>query len=132
MRSTRHCRKGFTLIELVMTMVVFGIVAIPLSLTIYEYTEGAFSFQESIMAHHLGRAEMERVLKMPYTSMSTASFPGYKGYNYDVTRTVTYVYGSGASAESLKQIQVDVRKSGKVTILASFVTYFSRNVTYGL
>jgi prepilin-type N-terminal cleavage/methylation domain-containing protein len=129
----RHCHKrGFTLIELVMTIVVAGIIAIPLSLTISQYIKSVFKAQDYTMAVNLARAEIERVNKMPYTSMVTASFTNYQGYPYNVTRTVTYIAGSSGSTNSLKQIVVSVTKSGSAEVLANFTTYFARNVSYGL
>lgn len=134
MRSMPHYRRqtGFSLIELVLTVVVTAIVALPLSLTVQANVQGAYQAQDQMFAQQLGRREMERVNKMPYAGMVTASFPNYQGYPYDVTRTVTFLQGNAGSAESLKQITVDVRKAGSPAILASFVTYFARNIAYGI
>ncbi|MCB9757644.1 MAG: prepilin-type N-terminal cleavage/methylation domain-containing protein [Candidatus Omnitrophica bacterium] len=123
---------GFTLIELVMAIVVAAIIAIPLSVTIASYVKGAFASQDSAMAIALARYDIERVNKMSFASMVSVSFSNYLGYSYDVTRTVSYIQGSGSSAESLKKIIVDVRRSGNSAVLASFTTYFANNIVYGL
>lgn len=137
MRSIAHFprgsrNRGFTLLELVLTTVVVAVIAIPFAMTVEETVQGAFVSQDLMMATQLGRAEVERVNNMPYASMVSASFTNYQGYDYDVTRTVVYIQGNAASAESMKSITVDVRKAGSPTVLASFVTYFARNINYGL
>ncbi len=130
----KNCNKvaGFTLMELVVAIVVAAIIAIPLSVTIASYVKGAFASQNIATAVALARYDIERVNKMPYASMVSVSFSNYLGYSYDVTRTISYVQGNGTSAESLKKIVVDVRRSGNPAILASFTTYFAKNILYGL
>jgi prepilin-type N-terminal cleavage/methylation domain-containing protein len=132
------CRKdcnrtaGFTLIELIMAIVVAAIIAIPLSVTIAAYVNGAFASQNTAMAVALAHYDIERVNKMPYASMVSVSFSNYLGYSYDVTRIVSYIQGNETSAESLKKIVVNVSRSGNPAVLASFTTYFANNIVYGL
>lgn len=128
----RRKREGFTLIELVMTIVVVAIISIPLSLLVIQHIESVVQSKDYTMAMNLARWEMEIVNNTGYASISTANFPNYKGYPYDLTRTVTFAAGSGASAESLKQITVTVRRSGSATDLVKFITYIARNVIYAL
>src|SRR3989338_1030637 len=122
--------KAFTLIELVMTLVIVGVIAAPLGLLIGRQFEGVFLSQEYHEAMNLARFEMERVKKMSYASIVTASFSNYQGYPYDMTRTVSFAQGSAVSAESLKQVIVDVRRSGSAAVLFSLKTYIARNVIY--
>jgi prepilin-type N-terminal cleavage/methylation domain-containing protein len=124
--------KGFSLIELIMTIVVVSIVAIPLSLLISQHVESAIQSEDYAMAVNLARFEMEKVNNMNYTSIVDASFSNYQGYNYDVTRTVTYAQGNGSSTESLKQIEVTVRKSATGSDMVRLVTYIAKNVNYGI
>ena len=124
--------RGFTLLEIVMAIVVTVILSIPLSLTVSQYVKSVFFAQDMAMAVNLGRYELERLNKMPYAGMAGASFPDDLGYGYDVDITVVFIQGNASSAESLKQITVDVKKSGSATVLASFVTYFAKNILYGL
>ena len=124
--------KAFTLIEMVMTLVIIGILAAPVGLMIGQQFEGVFFSQDSHEAMNLARFEMERVKKMSYASIITASLSNYQGYPYDITRTVSFVQGNAGSAESLKQVVVDVRRSGSAAILFSLRTYIARNVLYGL
>ena len=124
--------RGFTLIELVMTMIIVSIVSIPLSLLIGAHIESVFLSERDVMAENLACHEMEKVNNMTYANIATASFSNYEGYAYDLTRTVTYVQGDGASVESLKKIQVEVKKAGETNVIARSVTYLAKNVAYGI
>ena len=121
--------QGFTLIELIMTIVVVSICAIPLSLLGSQHVTSVFQSADYTMAVNLGRFEMEKVNNMTFNSILSANSI-YPGYNYDVPRTVTVLFVQGN--ESLKKIQVDVKKAGSATVIVSFVTYIARNVLYGL
>lgn len=123
--------RAFTLIELIMTIIVVGIAAIPLSLSISQHAESVFYSQDLTTAISLARFEMEKVNNMGYTSIVSAN-PIYPGYNYDLTRIVTYAQGNDASSESLKKIIVTVTKSGSSEALGSLITYIAKNVSYGL
>ncbi|MEI6631589.1 MAG: type II secretion system protein, partial [bacterium] len=104
--------RGFTLIELIMTIVLVGIVSIPLSLLIAQHVTSTAYSKDTTSAFNLARWDMEQVNNTAYTSIVSASFSGYQGYSYDLTRTVAFVAGSGVSAESLKRITVTVTRSG--------------------
>ena len=124
--------QGFTLIELVLVIIVLGLTAVPLSLMIAEHIEGAVFSQDQTMAQQLGRMEMEAVKNLTYANIVTVSFLSYRGYGFDVTRTVSYAAGDAGSPESLKVIRVDVRKSGQSQILSTLVSCRARNISYGV
>jgi prepilin-type N-terminal cleavage/methylation domain-containing protein len=128
----RNKIKGFTLIELVMTIMVVGIMAVPLSLLVSQHTQSVFQSADFTAALNLARAEMEKVNNTAYANIVSASFPNYQGYNYDLNRTVAYVQGSAATAESLKQVTVSVTEHADAAVLLSLVTYVVKNVSYGL
>jgi prepilin-type N-terminal cleavage/methylation domain-containing protein len=123
-------QKGFTLVELVMTIVVVGIISIPLAILVREHLRSTVQSNNYAMAMNLARFEMERVKNMSYASVVAANFTNYQGYNFDVTRTVTFVQGTAVTAESLKRVVVTVTQGG--VTLATLMTYIPRNVTYGL
>jgi prepilin-type N-terminal cleavage/methylation domain-containing protein len=125
-------KRGFTLIELVMTMVVMGIAAIPLSLLISQHTMSVFQSADYTATLNLARLEMDKVNNMPYAGIANASFSNYQGYDYDLARTVSYAYGSALSAQSLKKITVSLTKHGSAVVLFNLVTYIAKNVSYGL
>ncbi len=133
-KSTPKSRpdSGFSLIELIMTIVVMSIVSVPLSLLIGAHLESVFVSEDEAMAQNLARFEMEKVNNMNYANVTSANSSNYQGYQYDLARTVTYVQGNGASAESLKKITVDVTKSNGTKVIAGLTTYLAKNVAYGI
>ncbi len=125
-------KAGFTLVELIMTIVVVGIVSVPISLFIARNIESVFYCEDLTTALNLAKFEMEKINNLTYINIINASFPNYEGYNYNLTRSVTYAQGSGTTPESLKKITVTVTKAGSASVLTSLVTYIANNVTYGL
>ncbi len=115
--------KGFTLIELIITIVVTGLIALPLALSLNAQINGAVSSGAYTTALNLARYEMEQVNNTPYANISSATYSNFKGYPYNVTVTVTNVPGNVNPAASLKQITVSVTKTGSATVLASLTTY---------
>jgi len=119
--------KGFTLIELIMTIVVVGLIALPLSLSLTAQVQGTVGSGAYTTALNLARFEMEKVNNLAYASISSASFSNYQGYAYNVTRTVSE---QTSGTEGLKTITVSVTKTGSATVLVSLTTYIAKNVTY--
>ncbi len=113
-----------------MTIVVVGIVALPISVTLARHVQSVFQSQDMTMANNLARFDLELMNNTDYTSIASASFTGYQGYDYDLTRTVSYVNGSWFGTESTKKITVQVTKSGSAAVLVKLVTYISRNIRY--
>jgi len=120
-------KKGFTLIELIMTIVVVGLIALPLSLSLTAQVQGTVKSGIDTTALNLARFEMEKVNNLAYASISSASFSNYQGYAYDVTRTVSE---QTSGSEGLKTVTVSVTQAGSATVLASLTTYIAKNVTY--
>ena len=114
-----------------MTIVLVGIVSIPLSLLIAQHITSTAYSKDTTLAFNLARWDMEQVNNTAYASIASASFPAYQGHSYDLARTVAFVAGSAVSAESLKRITVTVTRSGGGSVLATLVTYIARNVSYG-
>lgn len=131
MRQNRSIA-GFTLIELIMTIVVVGVLSIPLSLFIIQHTDSVFQSAHLSIARQLARCEIERVNNLDYANINSINFLDYDGYHYDVTRTVSYAFGDAASQESLKKITVEIFKSGSSEVLVKLVTYIAKNISYGL
>ena len=134
MKLTRLYRNksAFTLIELIMAIVVVGIIALPVSITLSKQVQSVFISQDYTMALNLARSDMEQVLNTAYSGINSAYFNHYQGYDYDLTRTVTYVQGNFWSAESLKLVTVSVTKAGSAAVLVTLKSYIAKNVTVGL
>ena len=127
-------QEGFTLIELIMTMIVIGIVSVPLSFLITSHLEGVFLLEDDTIAPNLALFELEKVNNMAYATINagTINISNYQGYAYDVTRTVSFVQGNAGSAESLKQIRVEVREGGETKVNAGLTMYLAKGVDYGI
>ncbi|MBU0548187.1 MAG: type II secretion system GspH family protein [Candidatus Omnitrophica bacterium] len=134
MRLIKSFRKkrAFSLIELIMAIVVVGIVALPVSITLAKHVQSVFVSQDYTTALNLARFDMEQVFNTAYASVSSASFSNYQGYAYNLSRTVTYAYGDAGTPESLKLISVSVTKAGSGVVLVTLKSYIAKNVTLGL
>ena len=124
--------RGFSLVELIMTIVIVAIVSVPLSLLISQHFEGVLQSKDYTAGVNLARLEMEKVNNLSYNAISTGSFSNYQGYPYDVSRDVIFLVGDNLSQESLNQVTVSVRRSGSAAVIVKFITYIAKNVTYGL
>lgn len=126
----RRRKSAFTLIELIMTIVVVGIVAVPMSLMLGAHLNSLFYSKDLTMANNLARFEMEVVNNLPYANVTNANFSSYQGYAYDVNRSISYINGNAASSESTKQITIQVKKANQSAVLLELNSYVSKNVRY--
>ena len=117
-----------------MTIVVVGIVALPISITLAKHVQSVFVSQDYTSALNLARLEMEKVLNTAYASIAigVTSSPSYQGYAYDLTKTVSYLLGAAPPALGLKQVIISLTKAGSATTLVTLKTYVVSNVTWGL
>ena len=130
LKSPRRKQKAFTFIELIMAIVVVGITAIPISITLSKHVQSVFQSQDMTMATNLARFDLEQVNNTAYASIAAANITGYQGYGYDLSRAFSYINGTAVSAESTKKITVQVTKSGSSAVLVKLVTYISKNIRY--
>ena len=115
-----------------MAIVVIGIVALPISITLAKHVQSVFVSGDYTAALNLARLDMEQVLNTDYASINSASFSNYQGYAYDLSRTVTYAQGSSGTTESLKLVSISLTKAGSGTVLVTLKTYIAKNITLGL
>jgi Na+/phosphate symporter len=113
-----------------MTIIVAGIVAVPLSLLLARQIQSVFQSEDFTAAYDLARFDMEVVNNLPYAGINSATTSSYQGYPYTVTRTVAYAHGTGASAESTKKVTIQVTRSGSAAVIVKLVTYITKNVSY--
>mgnify|MGYP001562893869 FL=1 len=124
-------KRSFALVELIMTVVVVGIIALPISVTLSKHIQSVFISQDYTLTLNLARFEMETVLNTAYASIAvgTSSVIDYQGYvHYDLSKTVTE---TTSGAQGYKFITVSVAKDTG-TISATLKTYVVKNVTWGL
>lgn len=124
-------QKSFTLIEIIMTILIMGIVSVALGLFVINQVQAVARSDDYALAFNLARLEIEVVNNLTYASVTTTNASNYDGYNgYDMYRTVTTLYTSGS--EGLKQVVVQIRRPGSSENLAALTTYVANNVTFGL
>ncbi len=122
-------KSAFTLIELMMTIVVVGIVALPISVTLAKHVQSVFVSQDYTSALNLARFEMEKIINTTYTSVASVATNNYQGYAYNVATTVAETI---SGLQAYKIITVSVTKAGSSTVLVTLKNYIVKNVTWGL
>lgn len=123
-------KRGFTLIELVMTIVVAGIIAVPLSLMIFKQVEGTFLSEDIAVCNNLLRFQMEKVNNLSFSSIADTAISNFEGFDYDLAQTVSTI--SHAGSERLKQVNVVLTRAGTAKTVVSGSTYISDNIDYGI
>ena len=139
--------RGLTLIELVITISLAGILGIPVGILLSEHLNAALRARDATVATNLARYEIERLdslndfchADLTINSPGGTTINPYLGYPYALTRIVWCQTGNcasncGAPANAnngVKRIEIRVTKSGSSTILASLVTYRTQYVLFG-
>lgn len=148
-------RRGLTLIELILTLGLSAILAIPVGLMLSEQLNGALRARSSAVAMSLARYELERLdslndfchADLTITSptgvlLAGAPFSSYP--SYEVWRIVSCqaqasatactsacVASPGATDNAIKRVEVIATRSGTTDRVASLSTYRSKYVTFG-
>ena len=130
LRLPRRSLKAFTLIELIMTIVVVSLVAIPISITLSKHVQSVFISQDVAMANNLARLDLEQMNNTAYASIVSATLNSYQVYSYNLTRTVAFVNGTSLTAESTVKVTEQVVRSGSAIVLTVLTTYISKNIRY--
>jgi len=118
--------RGYTLVEIVITITILGLLLIPLGIMITEFTQAIVYSRDLGVAEALARTEMAKVNNIAYGSLVTSNQTNYEGYAYDLYRTV-----SAGPVANLLQVDIKVYPAGSVTqLLAHIVTYVA-NATFG-
>jgi len=118
---------------MIVTIVVLGIVLIPLGFMSMEYMRGITYSRDLTIAEGLARLEMSKINNLAYDDSTLEdgdddTSASYEGYPYDMRRTVSYVAGW---SNNLKKAQVRVYPTGDSTNhLVDLVTYIA-DVAYG-
>ncbi len=126
-------KKGFTLIEVITSVVVIAIVMIPVTLISMEYVRSAAYADSLTMATNLVRMEMAVVNNLNYSNPTLAdgydnTSANYSGYKYDLRRTVNFVPGT---ANNVKSVRIRVYPNGSAEQLMETATYVM-DIQYGM
>ena len=133
-------KHGVTLVELVLTIGLAGILGIPTGLLLGEHLNVSLRTRDSNLATQLARYEMERLdsLNNFFASdlaVGTTVLPTYQGYPYTLTRTVSCQVGNCTStsttSQGVKRIQIAVTKPGSTEPLANLISYRAKCVCFG-
>lgn len=125
-------KRGTTLIELIMAMLIMSAIAIPAASMIGGQIQGMVKSSAVTTAGNAARLVMEKLTNTPYSAITTGiSLPGNSlvvGF-YTVTWDVTET-GSGAIAR--KDITVTVKRTGTSPVLVTLNTSLFNGATNGV
>lgn len=118
-------KRGFTLIEIIITIVIWSVLIIPIAFMVKEHIIGAATASDIAAGYNLCRLEMSKVNNLSYSDATLAdgynnTTTNYEGYKYDLNRSVNY---ANSPANTLKKVTVTVYESGTTRQLANLVTY---------
>jgi len=127
-------KRSFTLIEIIITFVLVGIIMVPLGLMSMEYMRSIVFNRDSHLVEGLARLEMAKINNLSFSDITLAdgydiTTSSYEGYDYDLRRTVDNVAGWSSD---LKQVQVRLFPSGESGVhLINLITYIA-DVSFGV
>ena len=129
-------KKGFTLIELIVSIVIAGIILISFAASYRQIISGLIYDSDLSKAIALSQLEFSIANSISYADATLAGgynnlSVNYQGSGYDVRRQVSYDFGSDVTAQSLKRITITVYRTGSASPIMSTVTLRAKNVTYG-
>jgi len=126
------CPKGLTLIELIMTIVLIGVLMLPLGLMCNEYIRGVVYAGDLTVGESLAMTEMAKINNLSYSDATLAdeydnTTSNYEGSGLDLNRQVDIVAGT---SNNLKKVVVTVYKRDTTTEAVKLVSYVT-DVAYG-
>ena len=124
--------RSFTLIELIMTFVVVGIVMVPLGLMCGEYIRGVVYSEDLTIGESLAMTELAKVNNLSYSDATLEdgdddTYSNYEGYDINIRREVDYVAGT---SNNLKKVVVTAYEATTSAELLNLVTYIA-DVPFG-
>jgi len=124
---------GFTLIEIIITIVVIAIFVSGTALVFHQIIEGSMFSGDLIEGLNLARREMSKVINLSYDGDATlddgydVNTMNYDSSGYDLNRKVDIVAGT---SDNLKKVEVTVYPTGKTNQLVKLATYVA-DVSFG-
>ena len=129
-------RRGLTLVELVLTIALAGILGIPTGLLLVEHVRLGMQAQDSMRATQLARYEMEWLDAANdfFALGSLGPVANYQSSPYTMMRTVVCLEGDCSASTStfgVRQITVTITKPDTGAVLARMITYRTKHVAFG-
>ena len=118
-------KKGFSLIEIIITILIVSIFISVIALVFQEIVKGLGFSGDTVKALNLARFELSKVNNLSFTDLTLAdgynnTTSNYESSSYDLNRIVSIV---PSTSNNLKKVTVSVYPSATTTILAKLVTY---------
>lgn len=131
---------GVTLVELVVSLSLIGLLGLPTGRLIVEYLGQGVGVQDTFAAMQWARHEMERLDSLddffaPDLAIGAVVMPEYQGSPYTLTRTVTCATGDcvdpAQGSEGVKRIDIRASRGETSPTLAELTSYRTKHVDYG-
>ena len=90
-------KKGFTLIEVIVTVTIVAIIMLPIAATVIEYIRGGIMGDSIATATNLAKREISIINNLSFSDSTLnagydqVASPYLAGYNFDLRRTVSAV-----------------------------------------
>lgn len=125
-------KNGFTLIELIMTIVIGAIILIPVSVLVVESVTNTIMPEHFAIASSLLEREIERVSNLRFSAVANEGPTSYGGNFSEYLRQVSFYYvNSGAlntqvaGPTDYKRVTITISRSGLPSVSA--VTLLTNN-----
>lgn len=92
--------RGFTLFEVITTIVIAAIVMIPIAFVLIEYVRSTVYAETLTQTADLTGLEMATISNIDYGSLASQTFSNYAGAGFDLQRVVSYVSGTSNRLKS--------------------------------
>lgn len=146
MRFRAHT--GLTLVEIILTIGLTAALGVPMGMLLNAHLGNALRARDATVAMNLARLELERLdslndfcdAGLAINAPAGTTVDPYQSLPYAMTRIVACQAGDctancgltpANALNGVKRIEIQVRKSGSATVLASLVTYRTKFVLFG-
>jgi prepilin-type N-terminal cleavage/methylation domain-containing protein len=117
--NTPHAKKGITLIELIMAIVIAAIILIPLSVVIVESVTHTIIPEHYTIASSLLEREMDRVSALRFSTVANEGPTSYAGSFSNYSRQVSFYYVNAGALNTqvvgptgYKRVTITISRTG--------------------
>ena len=118
-------RRGFSLIEIIITILIIAIFISVIALVFQEIVKGLGFSGDTVKALSLARLELSKVNNLSFTDLTLAdgynnTTSNYESSSYDLNRLVSIV---PSTSNNLKKVTISIYPSATTSVLAKLITY---------